>query len=154
MRTSNPLFNFAESRRKCHPMSWSDILPWAAALISLLLVSGGKSTRLSIDNWRVRTAYLAFGTPILCSPIISLWISQLWGLEQSPDGIVTFAWIGIGASLPLSLLCARGFGFGTYATYLAYLERSGNITMRSLWAIWAVTTAALASLGIALLLTN
>jgi hypothetical protein len=72
-------------------------------------------------------------------------------MKLGTGSLLAFAWVGFAASLPLSLLAAIAFGSDTYATYLAYLERSGQVQMQTIWAIWAVVSIVLLAYGIVLL---
>jgi len=132
-------------------MNWSNVLIWLALLAIILLLPGGRPTRHSPDNWRVATAFAIFVVSLACSPIISLYLSGLWGLKLGTCSLLAFAWAGAAISLPLSLLCARAFGSGTYGTYVAYLERSGRAKMQVIWAIWVVVSTILLAYGIVLL---
>jgi len=132
-------------------MVWSNVLIWVAVLALVLLLPGGTSARHSPDNWRVGGAFTIFVALLACSPIISLYLSGLWGLKLGTGSLLAFAWAGFATSLPLSLLAAIAFGSNTYATYLAYLERSGQVRMQTIWAIWAVVSIVLLAYGIVLL---
>ncbi|BAI97990.1 hypothetical protein SJA_C1-31560 [Sphingobium indicum UT26S] len=129
-------------------MNWSNALIWLALLAIILLLSGGRSTRHSPDNWRVAIAFAIFVASLACSPIFSLYLSELWGLKLGTGSLLAFAWAGAFISLPLSLLCARAFGPDTYGTYVAYLERSGRAKMQVIWAIWFGVSAVLLAYGI------
>jgi hypothetical protein len=132
-------------------MNWSNAPIWFALLAIILLLPSGRSNRHSPDNWRVTTAFVIFVASLACSPILSLYLSGLWGLKPGTGSLLAFAWAGAFTSLPLSLLCARAFGLGTYGAYVAYLERSGQAKMRVIWAIWAVVSIVLLTYGIVLL---
>ena len=132
-------------------MNWNNALIWFALLAIILLLPVGRSTRHSPDNWRVATAFAIFVASLACSPIISLYLSGLWGLKLGTGSLLAFAWTGAAMSLPLSLLWARAFGPDTCGTYVAYLERSGRTKMQVIWAIWAVVSTALLAYGIVLL---
>ena len=132
-------------------MNWSNALIWFALLAVILLLPGGRSARHSPDNWRVATAFTILVASLVCSPLLSLYLSGLWGLKLGAGCLLTFAWIGAAISLPLSLLCARAFGPGTYGLYVAYLERSGRAQMQVISIIWSVVSIILLTYGILLL---
>ena len=132
-------------------MNWSNALIWFALLAIILLLPGGRSTRHSPDNWRVAVAFAIFVASLASSPILSLYLSGLWGLKPGTGSLLAFAWTGAVISLPISLLSARAFGPDTYGIYVAYLERSGRAKMRVIWAIWVVVSIVLLTYGVVLL---
>lgn len=116
-----------------------------------MLLPGDGSTRHSPDNWRIATAFTIFVVSFGGSPILSIYLSGLWGLKLGIGSLLAFAWAGAAISLPLSLLCARAFSPETYGIYAAYLERSGGVKMQVIWAIWAIISITLLTCGIVLL---
>lgn len=85
-----------------------------------------------------RMLYFVFVMLLAFSPVLSVVISDFAGATVN---MWAFMWVGVGLSLPLSLLGARAFGEQFYCSYWAYLESfPGNSKMRVLIA-WASMTA-------------
>lgn len=82
--------------------------------------------------------YFVFVMLLAFSPVLSVVLSDFAGATVN---LWRFMWVGVGLSLPLSLLGARAFGERAYYGYWAYLESfPGNSKVRILIA-WASMTA-------------
>jgi len=125
-----------------------DILFYFLVMILILLLPVGKSERHSPKKFRVGTAFTIFVTLLAGSPIISIYVSGTLNKGMNTGALLNFVWIGIAASLPLSIICARAFGPETYVAYVNYLERSGKATMRVILAIWALASIVALAYGL------
>lgn len=91
-----------------------------------------------------RVLYFVFVMFLAFSPLLSLYLSDLGGAKVS---MWAFMWVGVGLSLPLSLLGARVFGEQSYYGYWAYLESFPGNSKKRILIAWACMTAIALVLG-------
>ncbi len=104
-------------------------------------------------SWRVQVCIGALLLCLVASSLVALVVSDFFGVRvEDPRAFYGFVWVGISASLPISLLVARAFGGNTYAEYWEYLTARPKMTRRRFVIFWSAMCILLFAFGMAVLL--
>jgi len=97
-----------------------------------------------------RTLYVVCVAFLAFSPVLSLFLADLleFNFAQSDPGW-KFMWVGVGLSLPVTLLGARAFGEQAYRDYWSYLESFPRNSRKGILAAWGGMTVFTLAIGIA-----
>lgn len=126
----------------------NSLLIFIAGIVLLgLLIPKSASSRATKSSWRNGLSYGVFVLLLAASPLIGSLFAIAIGIEVSARVALSFSWIGVVASLPISLLVARLFGADCYASFWSYLEAAGNTTKRRIVTIWIVISVSACVIG-------
>lgn len=96
--------------------------------------------------------YHIFTIVMALSPVIGIGVASLCGMNAGMKAAISFAWIGISTSLPLSFLLARISGADKYEAYWQYVGSISRFRRNEVTKLWIWVSISSFLIGMAVLL--